>query len=563
MKPATAGRRLLLGGLLCSACSTGHGQISWTGATDSLWTQDANWNPSNVPGTGANVVFDGTGSNLNTNLNGTSRTLGSLSFTSAQTDAVGITTTNAAQLNLGPTTGAGPFTVLDVAAGSHKFTGTNGGTGSTADLRFLGTTGTTFVLHVADSAVFDINGRIVNNGGTASNRTFRKTGGGTLVLSADNGGTGAWQHSAGGGFQIQEGALRLAANNAGGNSANSYTVSSGAALELSGGFNQNVNNGTYTLNGTGIGNGGALRSLGGNNSVGGSGTGGISLASDSSIGVDSGNLTISQLIKGSFGLTKVGEGTLILNSTGNSYTGTTTISAGTLEVRHSIASSAGIINQSALVHNLAADQSYGNAISGSGTLTKQGAGMLTLSANNSYSGATTVSQGVLQIGAGGTTGTLGANSATSIAAGAELRINRSTDGFGYSYSGQLSGSGTVSILAARRFNFQNNNQTASGDLSFVIDGTLAINTGSGVTAVHLGELSGSGTIQRAGTAPTNPPLEWGITEPRIISHRVAPSASAASFSDCGVVSMTSRDRDVMIGVIMIATMIPAVRNERA
>src|ERR1051326_8074297 len=64
------------------------------------------------------------------------------------------------------------------------------------------------------------------------------------------------------------------------------------------------------------------------------------------------------------------------------------------------------------------------------------------------------------------------------------------------------------------------------------------------------------------TAPTSPPLLCGSTEARIISQRVAPSASAASFSDGGVVSMTSRDSDVMIGVIMIARMIPAVRNER-
>ena len=50
----------------------------------------------------------------------------------------------------------------------------------------------------------------------------------------------------------------------------------------------------------------------------------------------------------------------------------------------------------------------------------------------------------------------------------------------------------------------------------------------------------------------------GTPSPRIISHRVAPMPYAASFSDGGVVANTSRVSDVMIGVIMIATMIPAV-----
>ena len=59
--------------------------------------------------------------------------------------------------------------------------------------------------------------------------------------------------------------------------------------------------------------------------------------------------------------------------------------------------------------------------------------------------------------------------------------------------------------------------------------------------------------------PATIPLRLcGNTAPRIISHRVAPSASAASFCEAGTVANTSRVIDVMIGVIMMATMIPAV-----
>jgi hypothetical protein len=186
----------------------------WTGAGDANWTTANNWSPVGAPGNGADVAFAGTGINLATHLNGTARTLNSLTFTSGQSAPVTITTTNTAQISLGPASGAGPFTVLDVAAGSHQFAGTNGGTGTAADFRFLGTTGTTFVLNVAGSAVFDIKGRMINSGGTASNRTYQKTGTGTLIFSGDSGGSSSWQHNNGDGFQIQQGVLRFAAQNA-------------------------------------------------------------------------------------------------------------------------------------------------------------------------------------------------------------------------------------------------------------------------------------------------------------------------------------------------------------
>ncbi len=64
------------------------------------------------------------------------------------------------------------------------------------------------------------------------------------------------------------------------------------------------------------------------------------------------------------------------------------------------------------------------------------------------------------------------------------------------------------------------------------------------------------------TAPTMPPKLCGNTAPRIISHRVAPRASAACLSASGTVAKTSRVIEVMIGMIMIATMMPAVANAR-
>src|SRR5581483_11818062 len=66
----------------------------------------------------------------------------------------------------------------------------------------------------------------------------------------------------------------------------------------------------------------------------------------------------------------------------------------------------------------------GGQIAGSvTTLTKSGAGKLTLATNNSYSGLTTIHGGTLEIGNGGTVGSLG-NGAVTGDAGAILRFNR-------------------------------------------------------------------------------------------------------------------------------------------
>jgi autotransporter-associated beta strand protein len=109
-------------------------------------------------------------------------------------------------------------------------------------------------------------------------------------------------------------------------------------------------------------------------------------------------------------LTKVGTGTVTLaNTVTSAWTGTTTISAGTLMIgagtnAGDIATSSSIINNSALVYNVGAGtRSYGNAISGTGSLTQQSiGGTLTLSGTNTYTGATTVSGGSLQVGSSGT-----------------------------------------------------------------------------------------------------------------------------------------------------------------
>jgi len=61
------------------------------------------------------------------------------------------------------------------------------------------------------------------------------------------------------------------------------------------------------------------------------------------------------------------------------------------------------------------------------------------------------------------------------------------------------------------------------------------------------------------TAPVIPGRAYGSTTDQIVSHLVAPRASAASRWLRGTARRTSREIAVMIGRIMIARMIPDAR----
>jgi autotransporter-associated beta strand protein len=185
--------------------------------------------------------------------------------------------------------------------------------------------------------------------------------------------------------------------------------------------------------------------------------------------------------------------------TGNmTYTGATTISAGTLSIGNggTTGSIAGAItNNAALVFNrsdgtVASPVTHAGAISGTGTVTKNGGGVLALTNSNTYGGGTTVSAGTLlannssgsATGSGGITvasgatlgGTGAVSGAVNVAAGGTLSPGASIESL---ETGTLTFSATASIASALKFEIGTGGQAdlvnaRLGDLN-IADATAA------------------------------------------------------------------------------------------
>ena len=263
------------------------------------------------------------------------------------------------------------------------------------------------------------------------------------------------------------------------------TISAGT-LTVSGTLSNStdvVNSGTYNVN-----NSDTIQSL--------SGSGNTVIASSQTLTTgDSGNDEVSGVISGSGAFTKAGSGILTL-SDDNTYTGVTTINAGTLTVSGTLSNSTAVSVASGATYDVdqtdtvASIEGSGNieiassktltagdgndkissgVISGAGALTKAGSGVLTLSGTNTYTGNTTVSEGTLEIQGQLENG----NYDGSIANSGTLAINSSSN---QTLAGVISGNGTLT-------------KSSSGTLT--LSGN---NTYIGITTINAGTLKVSGTL---------------------------------------------------------------------
>jgi hypothetical protein len=346
--------------------------------------------------------------------------------------------------------------------GDFTFVGTN-------DLN-LGTGGVT--LGAARSVTVAAGNLTVggNIAGTAFGLT--KEGAGTLVLSGSNAYTGT--------TTINAGTLRISGGNA---------ISNSGVVSLA--------------NAAGVGfeviSSETISSLRGGGAAGGT----VTVASGQTLTVaESGSQTFSGMIAGAGGLALNGSGTTALTGA-NSYTGTTTISAGTLSIGSggttgSLSASSAIVNNAALAFNRSNTVTQGTdfssaAITGTGSLVKNGSGTVILTASNAYTGGTTINAGTLQVGNAGTTGSLSTSSA--ITNNGTLVFNRS-DNITQSthFSANITGTGAVVKNGSGNLTLGVANSYTGGTV--ITAGTLQIRNASA--------LGTSGTISFGGGT-----LQWG------------------------------------------------------
>ncbi|RQO52823.1 autotransporter outer membrane beta-barrel domain-containing protein [Variovorax sp. KBW07] len=222
------------------------------------------------------------------------------------------------------------------------------------------------------------------------------------------------------------------------------------------------------------------------------------------------SLAMLGALSGDGSLTKNGSGTLVLAGA-NTYSGGTTVGAGTLQVGNGTTTGSivgDVLNNGALAFNRSDDISFTGVVSGTGRVTQSGAGTLTLSGTHTYGGGTTVSAGTLQLGNGGTTGSIVGN----VLNNGTLAFNRSDD---TSFTGVVSGTGRVAKSGAGALTlsgantYEGGTSVNAGTVNAEVSGAL----GTGAVAVSSGaKLNFNGTadarnLQITLAAPVGPVID--------------------------------------------------------
>jgi fibronectin-binding autotransporter adhesin len=202
--------------------------------------------------------------------------------------------------------------------------------------------------------------------------------------------------------------------------------------------------------------------------------------------------TLSGSIAGAGGLTKDGEGSLVLTGDA-SHSGGTTIAAGTLRIGDGGTSgtlAGNVTNNGTLAFDRSDVSTFGGAITGTGDLQQIGTGTTILTGDSSYTGGTTIADGTLQLGDGGTSGSITGD----VTNNGTLAISRSDD---VALAGAISGSGGVDQIGTGTTTLTGANSYAGP--TTVQAGTLLVNGdqsgATGATSVASGAiLGGTGTI---------------------------------------------------------------------
>jgi len=234
--------------------------------------------------------------------------------------------------------------------------------------------------------------------GTGINQDINPSAGTTLTLNGgvSGGASGAVWRIGGAGTVVIAGASTTVA---------SLTVTSNAKITGSGTFsdgtgNLALNTSTVDLGGTSQ-TVGALSFVGTNSAL----SNGTITVTSISVNNSSGTVNVSANLQGSgAAFTQIGNGKITLSGT-NTYTGSTNINAGTLQLGNagatgSLSTSSAITNNATLAfsrnNTITQGTDFASVIGGTGRVIQSGTGTLVLNGANTYTGNTTISAGILQ-----------------------------------------------------------------------------------------------------------------------------------------------------------------------
>ena len=484
-----------------------------------------------ITSSGANLI-GGTGG-LTKNGTGTTTLAGGINTYTGATAVNGGTLSVGALANGGSPSDIGAATAdpanLVLNGGTLQYTGGNTSTDHGAT---LGAGGGTVQIYAGGAVLAD-------SGGMVGTGALTETGGGVLTLS------GASTFS--GGVTLSAGQLNI--NYGGSSSANSaigtgpLTITANTTIDNTSGSDVTVLsanpqfwNGTFTY-------AGSANSLN-------LGTGPVVNPITNIVIVSANTLTVGGVISGSGGITKAGNGTLVLTAA-NTFSGTVDLTAGTLAIASDQSLGRGLLNfdggssgstiqsidgtahtitnainfsgagsvsiyggtanlkftstptpngtdKTLIVNNPQTE--FSGVFGGASGRTVGGTGILVLSGTNTYSGATTISSGAnLQLGNGGASGSLSASSV--ITDNGTLIFNRSdVISQGIQFNGTpITGSGGVV-------------QAGSGSTTL-----NAANTYAGTTAVNNGELFITPACQSGGEFDVANGAKFGIAASSVTS----------------------------------------------